>query len=215
MLIAIILAFKKKLDTPTLWISLFTLSPFLIISSQAFLSRANANWAVTAYVGGSLLTAHLCVKYWPAFKIWLKGSLLIQSSICLALGVIILSPNLTDQMGLSNSVKRLRKWPITVKAVETIFDHGHESKPYQTIALDKRIIFYNLTYYGLGNTSPLTAQDGPVLILNYYDQYENKFREDFTRLERLNDIEIELGGGKIRHLKAWAGYGYTPTTGRD
>jgi len=234
MLIAIILAFKKKLDTPTLWISLFTLSPFLIISSQAFLSRANANWAVTAYVGGSLLTAHLCVKYWPSFKIWLKGSLLIQSSICLALGVIILSPNLTDQLGLSNSVKRLRKWPITVKAVETIFDHGHEGKPYQTIALDKRIIFYNLTYYGLGNTellkmwmndaapvnhaeltSPLTAQDGPVLILNYYDQYENKFREDFTRLERLNDIDIELGGGKIRHLKAWAGYGYTPTTGRD
>lgn len=234
LVIGLIFALKKKLDAPALWISFFALSPFIIISIEAFLSRANANWAVTTYVAGSLLTAHLCVKYWDSFKLWLKGSILIQSFICLVLGLIILSPSLTDQMGLSNSVKRLRKWPKTVTTIENIFDRGHKGLSYQTLALDKRIIFYNLTYYGLAKkvpikmwmykvtpanhaefTAPLIAQDGPVLILNYHDHYENKLRKNFARLERLEDINIDLGGGKWRRLRVWVGYGYTPTTDRN
>jgi len=234
LVIAIILVIKKKLDIPAFWIAIFVLSPFAIISLEALLSRANANWAVTTYVAGSLLTAHLCVKYWGSFKLWLKGSVLIQSFICLVLGFVMLSPSLTDQMGLSNSVKRLRQWPATVTVVENIFDRGHEDRPYQTLALDKRIIFYDLTYYGLAKkvpmkmwmygatpanhaelTAPLPAQEGPILILNYYDHYEDELREDFTRLERLEDIDINLGGGKSRQLRVWVGYGYTPTTGRN
>ena len=64
-------------------------------------------------------------------------------------------------------------------------------------------------------TSPLAAQEGPMLVLNYYDHYEDELREDFERLERLPDIDIDLGGGKRRQLRVWAGYGYTPTTGRN
>jgi len=64
-------------------------------------------------------------------------------------------------------------------------------------------------------TEPLAAQTGPILILNYYDHYENELREDFAQLERLQDIDIDLGGGKRRKFRVWAGYDYTPTTGRD
>jgi len=53
------------------------------------------------------------------------------------------------------------------------------------------------------------------LIINYYDHYEDELREDFARVERLPDIDIDLGGEKRRVLRVWAGYGYTPTTGRD
>ena len=135
---------------------------------------------------------------------------------------------------MTNSVKRLRKWPETVKIIEAFYAKGHEGKAYETLALDKRVIFYDLNYYGLAKklpmkmwmheaapanhaelTYPLPAQEGPVLVINYYDHYEDELREDFKRLERLPDIDIDLGGGKRRQLRVWAGYGYTPTTGRD
>jgi len=209
--LALIAALRGKLDKPALWIALFGLSPLIIISLQALMSRANANWAVTTYVAGSILTAHYAVKFWPKLRRWLVGGVGFQSVFCLAAGIALLSPILTEAVGLSNSVKRLKKWPETVKIVEAIYAQGHEGRAYETLALDKRIIFYDLNYYGY----PLPVQKGPVLILNYYDHYEDELQEDFKRLVRLPDIDIDLGGGKRRHLRVWAGYGYTPTTGRD
>jgi len=233
-IMALIAALRGKLDSPAFWIALFGISPLLIISVEALLSRANANWAVTTYIAGSMLTAHYGVKFWPRLKNWVKGGLGVQSVICLVLGLALLSPTLTDSFGLSNSVKRLRKWPETVKVVEDIYAQGHEGRAFETLALDKRIIFYDLNYYGLADTLPmkmwmyeaapanhaeltypLPAQAGPILVLNYYDHYEDELRADFTRLERLEDIDIDLGGGKRRKLRVWAGYGYIPTTGRN
>ena len=233
-LLALGAALRGKLQKPALWIALFGLSPLLIISLQALMSRANANWAVTTYVAGSILTAHFAVLYWPRLKAWLIGGIGFQSVFCFAAAIALLSPALTDMAGLSNTVKRLRMWPETVKIVEEIYAQGHEGRDYAVLALDKRIIFYDLNYYGLAEklpmkmwmheaapanhaelTYPLPAQEGPVLIINYYDHYEDELREDFVRLERLPDIDIALGGGKKRLLRVWAGYGYTPTTGRD
>ena len=98
---------------------------------------------------------------------------------------------------------------------------------------DGVIIFYSLNYYGMAEkvpmkmwmykshpenhgelTEPLTAQNGPVLILNYYDGYQDELEEDFERLVPLPPLDIDLGGGKRRTLKLWAGYGYTPTKTR-
>jgi len=232
-ILALIAALRGKLHSPAFWIALFGISPLLIISLEALLSRANANWAVTTYVAGSMLTAHYGVKFWSRLKNWMKGGLGVQSVICLILGLALLSPAVTEAFGLMNSVKRLRKWPETVKIIENIYAAGHEGRAYETLALDKRIIFYDLNYYGLAEklpmkmwmheaapanhaelTYPLSAQSGPILVINYYDHYEDELREDFTRLDRLQDIDIDLGGGKRRKLRVWAGYNYTPTTGR-
>jgi len=233
-ILALMAALRGKLDKPALWIALFGLSPLLIISLQALMSRANANWAVTTYIAGSILTAHYAVKFWPRLKAWFVGGIGFQSVLCLVAGIALLSPTLADAVGLSNSVKRLRKWPETVKVVEDIYAQGHDGRAFETLALDKRIIFYDLNYYGLADTLPmkmwmyeaapanhaeltypLPAQAGPILVLNYYDHYEDELRADFTRLERLEDIDIDLGGGKRRKLRVWAGYGYIPTTGRN
>jgi len=234
LVVALVFSLRKKLDQPAVWIAVFSLSPLVIISIQALLSRANANWAVTAYVAASILTAHLGLKYAAKFKSWLFGGVIIQSIICFIAAIVLLSPNLADSFGLSNSVKRLRKWPETVKVIEDVFARGHNGIAYHTLALDKRIIFYDLTYYGLAHkipmkmwlydtkpahhaelAHPLMAQKGPVLILNHHNKYEEALKEDFKKLEQLPDINVDLGGGKRRRLKAWAGYDYTPTKGRN
>ena len=237
-ILALVASLNRKLGPPAFWLALFGLSALLTISLEALISRANANWAVTSYIAGSILTAHFAVHYGRRAKSWMIAGVGVQSLISLIASLIFLSPALTDLVGLANSTKRLRQWPETVQAVEAIYAQGHAEQAYEVLALDKRIIFYNLIYYGLAEklpmkmwlygpapsnhaelTAPLhasnTAQVGPVLILNYHDHYEDELRSDFARLERLDDLVIDLGGGKTRRLRVWAGYGYVPTTGRE
>lgn len=232
--LALIAALKGKLDVPAKWVAAFGLSPLIIISIEALISRANANWAVTTYVAGSMLTAHYCVKMWPKVKHWLTGGIAVQSMICLVAVAGMLIPSFGNALGLANSVKRLRAWPATVTALEEVIAKGHDGKSYQIVAADKRIIYYDLKYYGLEDTlplkmwmyqaapenhaelsAPLAATSGPVLVINYYNNYEDELRSDFDQLEPLTPLDIDLGGGKRRKLKLWAGYNYTPTTGRD
>lgn len=237
LILAFIWAFRRKRSSgaPSMArnLAMLSLVPLIVISVQALASRANANWAVTAYVGGSLLTAHFAVLYWPQLKAWLIGSLIVQTMICASLAGIMLSPGLTNAVGLTNPVKRLRAWPETVAALDAQFQNGHEGQAFTAYALDDRITFYSLNYYALGESAPLrmwmyaraphnqaelsyplTKTAGPVLLINYHDRYEEKFREDFGRLTPLPPLDIDLRGGQRRRLKLWAGYDYTPTPSR-
>lgn len=148
-------AFRKKIAPIAVSLSVFTLTPLLIISLQALASRANANWAVTAYIAASLLTAHFCVRFWPKLKLWLIGSLTVQTILCLGLAVILISPALTNRFDpLANSVKHLRAWPETVSILQKIVDDGIDGQAYRYIAVDNRMTFYSLNYYGLTNDKP-------------------------------------------------------------
>lgn len=237
--IAIVMAWRGKLSDTAKTLSLYVLAPILVISVQALISRANANWAVTSYVAGSLLTAHFIVmllqRKWVA-----KGGVWVNIGLGLFAVTGALIPTFADAIGQANAFKRTRGWVETVQAVNDSVLAGYQGERYLTITTDNRLVFYDLNYYGqtalddgfpvplkmwlhtnrannhAEATQPLPASPGgPILIVNYYDDYEDEFREDFTRIERVGDIDIDLGGGKRRQLKLWAGWGYTPTATRE
>ena len=228
-ILALIAALKGRLSGPAKYIAFFGLSPLLIISLEALLSRANANWAVTSYIAGCILTAHFGLTYGPRALKWMRGGIWAQTAICLVLGIALLSPALTNSLGLANAVKRLRAWPETTAQIRQVFDAGHEGSPFETITADQRILFYDINYYTRSAPLPLTilmpngtakhhahltsalpAQEGPILVVNYYKSSQEALRSDFERLEPLAPISLDLGGGKKRELKLWAGYGYRP-----
>lgn len=224
----------KSLPVLGRWFAAFAALPLLLISGQALLSRANANWAVTAYIAAPFIVALFAVAGRKRLNL-LKWGLIGQSLIMVMFGLALLSPSLTDHIGLSNSVKRLRAWPETTQQIQTLYAQGYNGEAFEAIATDNRLVFYDLTYYGLGKTAPLymwrlsvipgnhaemtrplpasqTSYRDPVLLINHYEDYEPFFREDFERLIELPPLKIELGGGKTRHLKLWAGYGYKPSS---
>ncbi len=223
-------AVKRRMAPPAFWLALLSLTPLLVISLEALLSRANANWAVTAYGAAPLLIVLWAMGYRKP-EAWLKWGIIGQSLIALTLGLIMLYPAATNSLGAANAVKRMRGWTDTVAAIEARFKAGHEGQPYQAIAMDNRLVFYDAQYYGLRETAPfymwmlqkgplhhaemtypLTPQSGsPVLIINYYNNNIPFLQEDFARLDRLPDIDLDLGGGKRRRLNVWAGYDYSPT----
>ena len=221
-------ALKGRLQTPSLWLTAFVLSPLLIISLEAFLSRANSNWAVTAYAAGSILSAHYLVQSWPRWGHLLIRAKVAVTAFCLSIILLALNPSLADTFGLSNSLKRLRGWPQTVELIERYYDAGHDGLSFTHIAVDNRRVFFDLNYYGLPETAPLkmwrrTASPqnqaelkypliegtmGPVLIIAYFEDYTADLEADFERLAPLAPITLDLGGGKTRHYNVWAGYGY-------
>lgn len=233
MIIAAIAALRGRLRPPSRFLALFILSPLIIISLEAILSRANANWAVTAYVAAPIILAHYIVEKYETIRRWAQSGVALNIVAGIVIVTLGLSPKLADTLGAANSFKRLRAWPETVEYIKSRYEAGHEGAAFSAIGADKRIVYYSLTYYGLGDKiplkmwmykshpenhaelkQPLPAQKGPVLILNYYDSYEDELRQDFETLVPLPPLDIDLGGGKRRKLKLWAGYGYTPTTTR-
>ncbi len=235
-ILAVIAAFKSRLNSPAIILSFFALTPLLVISFQAFISRANANWAVSGYVAASILIAHYGVKFWPRLKNWIGLNLIIQSIVCLLLAGVYLSPSTVNALGRANDVKRVRAWPQTVETLKTVYETGHDGQVFEAIAMDKRINFYSANYYGLGDVAPLymwmykshpenhaelsrplPKSEGPILLVNYYKddaKYLAAIKEDFDSIVPLPPLDIDLGGGKRRQLNLWAGYGYTPTTRR-
>ena len=234
LLCALRAALKGRLQTPSLWLAGFVLSPLLIILLEAFLSRANANWAVTAYATGSILSAHFLVQSWPQWgRIFIRTKAVV-TAFCFAVGLLVINPAFADKMGLSNSLKRLRAWPETSALIEAHYKAGHEGLSYSHIAVDNRRVFFSLNYYGLPRTASLKiwrriskpqnhaelkhpladGTIGPVLIIAYFKNYTPELEEDFDRLVPLEPIALDLGGGISRSYNVWAGYGYKQTTER-
>ena len=232
-LAALMAGLSGKLGEKAKFLALFGASPLVIITFQGLLSRANANWAVTTYVAGAILTAHACVTYWPRARKAVGAGVVVQSAVAVFLLGAITSPTLVNNLGFANSVKRLREWPATVTYLEEIIAKGHDGNVYEAVATDKRIIFYDLKYYGLEGTlplkmwmllsapqnhaelkSPLGETAGPILVVQYDNNHISFMRQDFDRLEALPPVDIDLGGGKRRRLNLWAGYGYAPTQTR-
>ena len=225
LLMALVAAVRGKLKRPAIWLALLAALPLITITLEALLSRANANWAVTAYV-----TAPILVALWATQTrrrlAWLKWGLIGQTVLVLLIGGLASSESAVDAAGLNNAVKRLRAWPETAEAARAKLS---EDK-YAFIAVDNRLMFYDLSYYGVGeteltmwslNASPahhasltdsLPNTKLPVLILSQHHNFEAYFREDFESLTELDPIKIDLGPGKFRDLKVWRGTGYKRTS---
>lgn len=213
----------------TLWLAVLALTPLIIICTQALISRANANWAGAAYGSAPILLAAWAVQSERAMR-WLRSGLIINALICIIPGLVLTSPTLVDQVGFANSVKRQRAWPETVEAIRA----KYAADDYQVIAVDNRLVFYDLLYYGLTDTAPLymwlfeprannhaelthalPRDDRSVLILSYHATYGDYFARDFNTLTPLGEIEIVLGGGKTRRLYTYAASGYLGPMFRD
>lgn len=120
-----------------------------IVALQAFISRANANWAAPAFVA---LTILACA--W-ALRQHRTRLLLANTGLNAALGVVVvllaISPAFVSLIGQENSVKRLRGWGEAGRSIETIAASG----PFQAILSDDREDMASLFYYTRARKQPL------------------------------------------------------------
>lgn len=116
----------------------FVVPPLVIISIQALISRAHANWAVAAYPAALILITHWMLTLRARWVLW--GSLLLHSALGLFATLVFLNFDLADRLGRSNDVKRLRGWE------ETSAQIAEAAKGYDAVVVDEREFAAHLTW---------------------------------------------------------------------
>jgi 4-amino-4-deoxy-L-arabinose transferase-like glycosyltransferase len=231
---ALLLAFRKRLEQADVMLLCFALPPLVTVAAQAFVSRANANWAGAAYVAGSVLVAAWLLR-WDARR-WLIGGLALQAVLAVLFLTWVIDPRTAEAMGVANAFKRARGWDQTVQAIiertrEEQALHGGVT----AVAVDDRFLYNVAAYYGrdyFGTPAapplrmwvheiaprnqaeveaPLDAALGRrALIASLDGVYRAKIKQDFKATSDLQIVRVRLDKKRSRRTDLFIAQGFQP-----
>jgi len=227
-----LLAWRRRLEPADLLLLCFTLPPIALVALQAFVSRANANWSGASYVSGAILVAAWLIR-WRARRT-LVAALAIQAVVAAAFLALVVSPQVGDSLGMSNSAKRARGWAQTA---DVVVRRARVESPagLSAIAVNNRFLYYALAYYGrayfreplapplkiwlrgteAGNqaefSAPLTSASGQrVLAVAYESWFNTEMARDFRHVLAPEIDHIWLDRKRRRTLDMFVGEGFAP-----
>lgn len=229
---AIALGWRRRLQPADVLLLCFAAPPLLIVAGQAFISRANANWAGAGYVPAIILTAGWMVR-WRARR-WLIAALALQALVAIVFLACVLNQDFAQRVGLSNSFKRAKGWEqLTEQIGERALREPRGSLT--AVAVNDRFLFNAAAYYGRDyfgrngepplvmwvreahpqnqaeTTNPLTtANGGRVLAVALEQVYRDEIAGDFARVSGEQIISVWLDHKRKRRAELFIGETFAP-----
>lgn len=226
-----ILLKRQSAPAPDRLLLAFVAPPLVLVFIQAFLSRANANWAAVAYAPAVVLAAAWLLR-WQARR-WLAGGAAFQAAVAAMVLFFGAWPTLADRAGLGGSFKRVRGWET---GAERILEAADRLGPGAVIATDDRFLYNSLAYYGRDRLAapgapdlamwvreahannqaeavdPLTVAQGqrPVLMASIETRFRHEFVADFSAFDGWTDASVRLDPTRTRDLAIGVGHGFQP-----
>lgn len=198
-----------------------------IVTLQAFISRANANWAATAYPAATVLVCAWLLQ--AGAKGWLKGSYFLHVFGGLAFYALVLSPDLVAQTGLGNAFKRVRAWDEIGRTVNTMAVNGHFGRPFTSVLVNDRLVYGEMLYYARPLPVPLAMWDSNDVPENHFElnnpltvdlgertlfvtrsKKPEKILAQFSRVTPIWRMTSDIGGGRERTFDFYVLEGYRP-----
>ncbi len=200
----------------------FTLPVLLLITAQAFVSRAHANWAAVAYVAGTLLVSSTLLRLGQSN--WLKRSLALHLAIVALLSLGLACAGRFTVPGVGDPFQRLLGWKGLVDDASAILDQAQAvGKPFEAVFADDRSITAELLYYMRGKPTPVRAwrENGrprdhfeltrpfkspaqvPALLVSVRRDATN-ITKYFQSVELLGEHKIAAGLGEPRTVRFYA-----------
>ena len=137
----------------SLFLLIFCIPVLIIVSIQAFLKEANANWAIAAYPAATLLVAGWLSNF--STRILILAATFINGLI----GIIIISATVTGQLGNltpeSDPLRRVRGWQALSADLETQIELTNA----RTIIADRRATAAILKWYFYKDPVQITVFD--------------------------------------------------------
>lgn len=217
-------ALLTQSERPHLLLLGFILPALIMVGLQAFISRAHANWAASAYGAGTILLASFILigPSWRRIVLW--SGMGLHTVAGLMLFALSVSTPLSDAAGLANAFKRMREWPETMQALHTRV----EAAGVDYIVFDNRNDFHQFQRYGtnipaqpfmwLRHAGPLNFAETtwplpdsftePVLIASERPREIPLLERDFEHFEPYGEIRIPLGNGRERHYLLFIAHGH-------
>jgi 4-amino-4-deoxy-L-arabinose transferase-like glycosyltransferase len=207
----------------------FILPPLLFVSVIAFISRANANWAVAAYPAAIVwLVGHLAAGV-PGRRFLAAAIALNVALFAVAVTLVMRNPALANRF---DGIREARGWEETAQQVAQRAAAGE----YTAVLVDDRTAFYELGYYwrelrrttnlppvrmwlrhGAARSSPemthpMRPDDGArVLVVHMTPGCVPLVADDFLNgLRSVERLIIPLGGDINRELEISVGESFAP-----
>lgn len=138
----------------------FSLPIIALVSAQAFISRAHANWAAPAYIAAVVLVTAVMVRD-RAFG-WMKASFALNGALALLIALATWQAGHVTVIGIGNPLSRTlgnRDLAAVVRA--EVASAARDGRPYASVVTDSRDNIAALTYYARDLAIPILAfRDG-------------------------------------------------------
>ncbi|HEX3665867.1 MAG TPA: glycosyltransferase family 39 protein [Rhizomicrobium sp.] len=141
----------------------FSLPPLILISVQAFIAVANANWAATSFVAATPLAIAELSRWWRGRAVWV--SFAVDGAAMLALWIFLVWPGAADAVGAGNALKREEGW----RKLGTIVAQAAQAAPYTAIAADNRSVVAELLYYVRQRPMPIRVWTRDLNIRDHFE----------------------------------------------
>jgi 4-amino-4-deoxy-L-arabinose transferase-like glycosyltransferase len=193
------LAVRKRLESADLLLLCWAAPALLIVLGQAFLAGAKANWAVAAFVPGSILVAAWLLR-WGRPRVLV---FVLATHVLLALGglAVVTAPQLADRVGLSNALKGVRGGREATMLIIGQARAQQLAGPLSAVAVDERELFNTVAYYGRG----YFGQEGPPLkawLAGPYPQNQAELASPLTAADGARVLAVSRDGARIKPMRA-------------
>jgi 4-amino-4-deoxy-L-arabinose transferase-like glycosyltransferase len=197
----------------------FTVPVLAVITAQAFLSRAHANWAATAYIAGSILVPATFLRL--RLDRWLKASLALHVAImALLMAGTTMAGRFTLPFG-GDPFERTLGWSDLGARTEAVLAEARAAgQPYAAVIADERAVTAALLYYMRHEATPIRAWlsgprpldhyemtrplradvKGPVLLVSLRRDAE-RITDNFAHVSEVRHEDVPAGLGKPRHVR--------------
>ncbi|KAB2848658.1 MAG: phospholipid carrier-dependent glycosyltransferase [Hyphomicrobiaceae bacterium] len=139
-------------DRLLMWFALPILS---IVTTQALLSRAHANWAAPAFVAATVLVVGVMVR--EASWGWLKISLFVGGLVTLAIPAVLASAD-TIPLPRPNPLERVIGWKELANVTRASLEEARkEGRPFAAVLTNDRAVTATLLYYLRDENVPVKA----------------------------------------------------------
>lgn len=217
LVLALAAACRRTADGRVRMLAAFALPVLALMTVQAFLSRANANWTAPAFVSGTVLVAAFLAGRGRA---WLTASLALH---LLAAGVMYELDAVRAIAGYGDTVrmdpmKRIRGWD---QVGERVSAHL-AAHPGARLMADERKVLATLIYYvrphpfdavkwnpggqihdHYDQTTRLEPGPGEIIFVTEDNPDAKGVAERFQSAERLEDVRIPVHADYARAVTVW------------
>lgn len=191
----------------------FIVPVLAVITTQAFVSRAHANWAATAYVAASILVPATLLRL--NLERWLKTSLALHLVImALLIGGTSFAGRFKLPFG-GDPFERTLGWQALGQRTEAVLAEARAAgQPYTSVIADERAVTAELLYYMRHEATPVRAWLSGPRPLDHYE-LTRPFRADAKGPVLLVSVRADAeritghfeGVSEIRHEDVPAGLG--------
>lgn len=219
-------AWKQGLPEADRLLLVFSLPIILLITLQAFVSRAHANWAATAYVAATILVTVTMIRdvKWR----WLTGSLVLHVGVAVLLGLATWQAGRFVLPGGADPLARTLGWRAIAKVTRAeLLKAEKRGQPYAAVLTNDRAITAEFLYY-LRNlrtpiyawkpdtrphdhyqqTRPFTAKSPtPVLLVSLRPNVA-AILKSFSTVQSRGQVTVPAGLSKRRRLRLYELSGY-------